>query len=302
MDKKRSLNRLFVLPVCTSLVLLAQGLICQPSLAAPRDVQFKSVNFETLVIEVHNFGAAAEPFTNWRFCSHDDNQVRLYSTPGALNAITLGAGESFFLHFNNDAPGGASDAFNISSLGGFATPLDRGPFSINLYLNSAFTQPSSMVDHVQWNIDGVDDFFADERSLVAQNAGLWTNEAQWVPTSATTQRLELNLDGLGNPPAGTHGPTSYSAIEPPQLSPADFDGDTDVDGDDLAFWTASFGANSGGDIDADGDTDGDDFLIWQQEFTGPGGLRAVAAVPEPTSTGLVVLGTILLGTMRRRLT
>ena len=47
---------------------------------------------------------------------------------------------------------------------------------------------------------------------------------------------------------------------------ANFDGDIDVDGDDLAVWAASLGVDDGGDADGDGDTDGADFLIWQRQF------------------------------------
>lgn len=50
------------------------------------------------------------------------------------------------------------------------------------------------------------------------------------------------------------------------LSPANFDGDLDVDGDDLARVQNSYGIDAGGDVDGDGDTDGRDFLAWQQQF------------------------------------
>ncbi len=66
---------------------------------------------------------------------------------------------------------------------------------------------------------------------------------------------------------------------------ADFDGDNDVDGDDLGDWQTAFGSGNGGDADGDSDTDGADFLVWQQEFTGPAGLQT-EFVPEPTSATL----------------
>ena len=271
------------------------GVLGQSANAAPRDVQFKSVDFDTSVIEVHNFGDSVQPFVNWQFCTHDDNQTRRYSTSGLLNSVSLDAGESLFIHFNNDAPGGATDALNISSLGSFATPLDRGPYSIGLYLNGAFGSPNSLVDHLQWSIDGVDNSTADERSLVAQMAGLWTSESEWISTSATTRRLELILDGSGDPPAEAHGATSYAVVEP---SPADIDGDGDVDGDDLASWTAGFGAGNGGDIDGDGDTDGADFLRWQRDFTGS--LSNLSAVPEPTTALLTIVAALVISSGPRR--
>ncbi|MEQ8835814.1 MAG: carbohydrate-binding protein, partial [Lacipirellulaceae bacterium] len=50
--------------------------------------------------------------------------------------------------------------------------------------------------------------------------------------------------------------------------PGDFNGDTQVDEEDLPFWQNDFGqrGTSGGDADADSDSDGKDFLIWQQNF------------------------------------
>ncbi|MDZ4657702.1 MAG: hypothetical protein SH868_09020 [Bythopirellula sp.] len=49
------------------------------------------------------------------------------------------------------------------------------------------------------------------------------------------------------------------------LSPANFDGDLDVDSEDLARILSSYGINAGGDVDGDGDTDGRDFLAYQQQ-------------------------------------
>lgn len=258
---------------------------CQFLLAAPRDVQFKSIDFETSVVEVHNFGDTAQSITNWRFCSHDDNELRRYSNPGALNSITLDSEESLFVHFANDAPAGSANALNISSLGFFATPLDQGPFSINLYTNSVFTNPASMVDHVQWSVDGLDNTIADERSSVAEAANLWTNDSEWISTTESSQRIELILNGSDAPPSEPHGPSNYLVVEPTPSSPADLDGDGDVDGEDLAAWEGAFGSTTAGDIDSDGDTDGKDFLIWQREFTGP--VANLHAVPEP-ATGLIM--------------
>ncbi len=79
---------------------------------------------------------------------------------------------------------------------------------------------------------------------------------------------------------------------------ADFDGDCDVDGDDLGDWQSAYGPNSGGDADSDNDTDGADFLVWQQEFTGPSSTQT-ASVPEPTSTTLM-LAFLVLGVLNRQ--
>ncbi len=271
----------------------------QSTNAAFRDVQFKTIDFENAIVELHNFGDTAEPFTNWRFCTHDDQVERRYSTSGALNSITLGAGESVFFHFNNDAPGGATDAFNISGLGNFATPLEQDAYAIGIYVNSAFASPAALVDHLQWSIDGVDNASADARSITAEQADLWTDDVEWIATTADTLRLELLLED-GEPISGIHGPSSYDVIEPELFSPADFDRDRDVDGDDLNTLRGAYGTTSAGDVDLDTDTDGTDFLLLQQLYTGPAGLAATTAVPEPSTLGLVMIGILCLRSGRTR--
>ena len=86
--------------------------------------------------------------------------------------------------------------------------------------------------------------------------------------------------------------------------PGDFDGDGDVDGDDLIDWQTGFGTSGSagiadGDADEDGDVDGSDFLVWQQNRTTPA-LSSQAAVPEPTTLGLTLTGFVALITRRRK--
>ncbi len=72
-------------------------------------------------------------------------------------------------------------------------------------------------------------------------------------------------------------------------TPGDFDGDGDVDGNDLADWQASYSVDGGGDADNDNDSDGRDFLIWQRNYTGSLPSSAFA-VPEPCSLlGLIAV-------------
>lgn len=72
---------------------------------------------------------------------------------------------------------------------------------------------------------------------------------------------------------------------------ADFDGDGDVDGDDLAAWEDGFSLLAGaskadGDADGDGTVVGLDLMIWQREHGPP---AAAAAVPEPMTAAMLVL-------------
>jgi len=70
--------------------------------------------------------------------------------------------------------------------------------------------------------------------------------------------------------------------------PPDYDGDLDVDGNDLAFLESWFGINGSADADGDGDTDGADLLVWQRQYTGALVGSAVTTVPEPSSTALLL--------------
>ncbi len=84
---------------------------------------------------------------------------------------------------------------------------------------------------------------------------------------------------------------------------ADFDGDGDVDENDLITWQTNAGNFEGGgaylihgDGDRDGDVDLSDLLLLQSSYSGA--LPAVAAVPEPT-TVLIALALIAGGGGRR---
>ncbi len=86
-----------------------------------------------------------------------------------------------------------------------------------------------------------------------------------------------------------------------ELLPGDFDLDGDVDGVDFGLWqsgypTASGATLSDGDFDGDGDVDGVDFGLWQANY--PTNLGGSAAIPEPTTMGLLIVGALAI--LRRR--
>jgi hypothetical protein len=76
--------------------------------------------------------------------------------------------------------------------------------------------------------------------------------------------------------------------------PGDFNGDGDVDDDDLndptSGWIARFGA----------DLEGEDFLVWQRNIGAPLGLGGAAAVPEPAGF-VMILAAAALGICRTRI-
>ena len=93
--------------------------------------------------------------------------------------------------------------------------------------------------------------------------------------------------------------TGYAEIPEFAALAGDFDGDGDVDGVDFLYWQAGYPTASGashGDADDDGDVDGVDFGIWQANY--PTNLGGSAAIPEPTTLGLFVIGGLAL--LKRR--
>ncbi|MBZ0173409.1 MAG: hypothetical protein K8E66_13580, partial [Phycisphaerales bacterium] len=132
-----------------------------------RDVQFKSLDLGTNVLEVHNFGATAMPLDGWRFCSHSSGQARRYTAAASLNGVSLDPAESMFIHMNNDAPAGDLN-FNASDLGNFANNFGQGPFAIQFFWPNggtlSFASTDDMVDHVQWSVGGVNNPIAATRS------------------------------------------------------------------------------------------------------------------------------------------
>ena len=90
------------------------------------------------------------------------------------------------------------------------------------------------------------------------------------------------------------GLLQVSTFVPPP-SPADFNVDGFVDGDDLAVWQTNLGMVGGattalGDANGDANVDGGDFLVWQREYTGSP--APAAAVPEPSIGLLTTLAAI----------
>lgn len=79
------------------------------------------------------------------------------------------------------------------------------------------------------------------------------------------------------------------------ITPGDFDGDGDVDGDDLNQWKDDYGQNGRSDANGDGVSDGADFMIWQRNFgTGVPAVAANSVVPEPSALVMLLLGLPLL--------
>jgi hypothetical protein len=175
-----------------------------------RGIQFTEVDFVNSTMTLTNLNEnEAVSLSGWRFCSHDENQTRRYSSRNGLNNLTLMPAQTLVIEFGSAS--GDLGTIGIGALGNFAGPFDRGPYSISLYDGGSFGQGANIVDHIQWSIDGVDNTTADERSDEAQSGGVWSNQSLWVATTAETELLVLD-----SPSATTilHGPASYLAQIP----------------------------------------------------------------------------------------
>ena len=235
------------------------------TVAAPRDVQMSRVDFNSGIVTLHNFGSEDQALDGFRFCTQDDNEVFRYSAAAGLNGVTIEADTDLRIHYNNDSFGG-SDDLNIADIGGFfAGPLDQDAYALSLYFPPVmFGNGNTMADHMQWNINGEDNTFADERSDEAVAGGLWIDDSQWIATRSDARGIILtdNTGGI------LHSPDNYIVIVP-----GDSDLDGDVDQADLGLLLSAFGSSLGdgnynpeADADMDGDIDQADLGILLSNF------------------------------------
>ena len=208
-----------------------------------RNVQIRTIDLANQTIEISNFGTTDQPLDGWRFCTHDESVERRYTSSSGFNGVTLAAGESLFLMYNNDAS--AANEFNISSLGSFATPLDaQGAYAIQFYINSSFGSGASIADFVQFSEDGLDNDRADARSSIAQGI-VWSDQSAWISVGDLTETISLAAGAEINE---IQGPTDYVVTDQPAGLIGDFDNDGDVDVDDIDAYTGNISLAATGDL------------------------------------------------------
>jgi len=207
----------------TMIALLAVPAIADAQTAgSAEDVQFRSLDFDNQILELHNFGSSSVGLDGWRFCTHDVSDGFDYTSAAGLNGVSLAAGESLSIHWNGDASG--PDAINISSLGGFwvddlsVNGVGDG-ISLNLYRNGSFGSSASIVDHIQYSYDGANvGGSSNPRGNVAIGAGLWSSTDDWVSVSDSTPGLTLVEDPFPGASGGTHSSSSYGISAVPEPS------------------------------------------------------------------------------------
>lgn len=201
-----------------AIVCFAPTLAFAQSAGSEEDVQFRSIDFGSQVLELYNFGSSTLNLDGWIFCSHDVSDGFDYSSGAGLNGVSLAAGESLNIHWNDDASG--ANALNISDIGGNwvddLTVNGAGDgISINLYRDSSFGSSTSIIDHIQYSYDGVDvGGQSNPRGGVAVGGGLWSATSDWVEVSSETTGLVLVDDPFPGATGETHGSASYIAAVP----------------------------------------------------------------------------------------
>ncbi len=237
----------------TAFFLLIQTATAQIT-SPERFVQIRSINLTTSVLELFNSGMNSQSLAGWRFCTHDEDQVRRYSSFSGLNSFTLASGQSLYVHFNNDADPANAQAVNISTIGGsFATPLDAaGAYGAQIYLNSSFGSGASIADHIQFSIDGLDDNSADDRSDEAEGE-VWRDQSEWVSISLDTEMIVLNDASLDSE---IHSPADYTVVDPVVVILGDLNGDQMVTFADIQPFILALTSGNfvpAGDIDESGE-------------------------------------------------
>ena len=229
--------------------------------AAPRDVQFRSVNLSTNVVELHNFGDTSEDLSGWRFCSHDAAVVRRYSASGGLNGVSIGPGESLYVHFNNDASG--ADEINISTIGGAFAGVNATAYAIQIYFAPvSFGNGNTIADTIQWTSDGTPNAMADERTDEAVTGGVWTSINDFIALDGGSFVRLMDLTGAELQGSGSYASVasivdcnmngrddaleildgSFNPCDMTGACAADLTGDNTVNGSDLAVLLAAWGA------------------------------------------------------------
>jgi hypothetical protein len=232
-----------------------------------------------------------------------------FTTPDYITTGGPGDGDNPFAHINNNghvATHNTSPAWtgDYAAIGAthvdvdVMSPAGFAPLQLRLVLFAT--------DAVRWTSAEAQTIPADGvwrhyTFSLAQNAMIHVlgNVAdQYAEALRSVTRVMLRHDALGSPGGSTSNGGTFN-IDNVELVgavaiPGDFDGDGDVDGDDLSGaplgWKSRFGT----------DFSGQDFLVWQRHLGMSLAAAAATAAPEPNAISLVP-GAAALGFWRRRI-
>lgn len=131
-------------------------------------------------VELVNIGASSVDTTTWWWCNRV-NGSPFYDT--VASSSTIDAGLSTATSFNV----GAGEILVLDISAGF---LPNGNGELGLFNSNSFGSASAIEDYVLWGANGI-------RDIVAQNAGIWTDNS-FIPVAGMASGQSFQL-GLGNP-------------------------------------------------------------------------------------------------------
>ncbi|MEM8946825.1 MAG: hypothetical protein AAGD11_16745 [Planctomycetota bacterium] len=173
-----------------------------------------------------------------------------------------------------------------------------------------FTSSVDEAGSATYTLADGDDFLLNDPLVITDNGGSPTQ------LSNLFQTLTSSIAGVGDTltiqlSAAADGGSEVFAFDNIVIEgitilaeDADFDQDGDVDGADFLVWQRGVGTGTSladGDANGDGQVDGSDLAVWQSQYANTALMaqQAVAAVPEPTTTALMVSALSLVLTGRR---
>jgi hypothetical protein len=248
------------------------------------------------------------------------NEVIIGGAPGAQGALNLSGGElrtpklskgaAAAFNFTGGVLRTAEVGFPLTNDGGTFAPGDSpatttimGDLTLNEGVLEIEIGGRGVGEYDRLEVQGKITFGGTlSVKLVDLGQGVYQPQAfdLFAVFFPTTGQVEGMFDDVDFPPLAPGlkweilpgDVTVFLGVVPTVGNPADFNGDTRVDGLDLVTWRNNFSTqthatNAQGNADFDNDVDGNDFLIWQRQFGF--GVASATSVPEPTTPLLALL-------------
>ena len=178
---------------------LALGLLIIPAATAQAAIVFSEIDLVANTITLTNTDSAAVDLGGWRFCSHDVDSVRVYSSPTEFDGISLAGSGSYVV-----------DTTSIP----FAGLLGNNVMSIGLYDDLdgslSFGSPDDLSAFIQFAPVGSTELGNSEfRTNTAIAAGLWDATGSFVEVAPGDTHIVLN--DLNS----STGASSFTAVPEP---------------------------------------------------------------------------------------
>jgi len=154
------------------------GLLAISSSLTNAAVVFSELDLVNNTITLTNTDNSVVDLGGWRFCSHDTDSSRVYSSSSHFNGTSIAANGSLVI-----------DTTSIP----FAGLLGGNTMSVGLYVNSSFGSSDALEAFIQFGPEGTSGGGSPEtRTQTAVNAGLWDATGSFVQVGATDTSILLN--------------------------------------------------------------------------------------------------------------